>query len=172
MRDARCDVRATPSNISLSEPERQERGRAPPPRGDQVGPTPREMVWRVIGGPPRAADPGACGPRGGHQVPSSRARPSQRPSRASRGVSAGPSSSSAWRPTADRRAVPPRPVWKSSSELGFLRSIAETFVNFHAIKQTHLRREHHVDWWGARNLISTQALASRATASPRHASRY
>ena len=38
-------------------------------------------------------------------------------------------------------------VWKSTSELGYLRLIAETFVNLHAIEQTQSRKRHRV--WSA-----------------------
>ena len=41
-----------------------------------------------------------------------------------------------------------KPVWKSTSELGYLRIIAETFVNLHAIEQMQLRGQRRVDGLG------------------------
>ena len=51
-----------------------------------------------------------------------------------------------------------KPVWKSTSELGYLRIIAETFVNLHAIEQTHLQRQYRVDGVGRPMIDSTHSL--------------
>ncbi len=48
-------------------------------------------------------------------------------------------------------------MWKSTSELGHsLRNIAWTFVNFHAIEQTQLRRQHRDD--GVGRLVNFHAI--------------